>query len=186
VIGVSFGDDKAMAGDKMTKSIQMLLLCAAASFSACNKDSGSAPAGASLTHAKPKTAAPAKSGPTAAEQTAGMVLAASQGKSQAPVDIKFDLAQKPKVGQPLEVNLALIAQVSASPATVQVNGTDGLAVAPGGQFDIPSEEAGEVYKHTVSVTPEADGVLLLGVTVSLKHDDGTDTKTFTIPIIAER
>jgi hypothetical protein len=187
VIGVGFGDDTAMAGEKMiTKSIQILLLGAALSLSACNKDSASAPASAAVTGAKPKAPIPAKTGPTAAEQTAGMVLAASQGKSQAPVDIKFDLAQKPKVGQPLEVNLALIAQVSANPATVQVSGTEGLAVAPGGQFDIAAEEAGEVYKHTVSVTPETDGVLLLGVTVSLKHDEVTDTKAFTIPIIAER
>jgi hypothetical protein len=180
VIGVRFGDDKAM------RSIQVLLFCAAVSLNACNKESTSAPAGAAVTRASPKAPVPAKVGPTAAEQTAGMVLAASQGKSQAPVDIKFDLAQKPKVGQPLEVNLALIAQVSANPATVQVSGAEGLAVAPGGQFDIASEEAGEVYKHTVSVTPETDGVLLLGVTVSLKHDDMTDTKAFTIPIIAER
>jgi hypothetical protein len=169
-----------------TRSLQLLLLCAAVCLSACNKESSSTPAGAAVTHARPKAPVPSNVGPTAAEQTAGMVLAASLGKSPAPVDIKFDLAQKPKVGQPLDVNLALIAQVSANPATVQVSGTEGLAVAPGGQFDIPAEEAGEVYKHTVSVTPETDGVLLLSVTVSLKHDEVTDTKAFTVPIIAER
>jgi hypothetical protein len=38
----------------------------------------------------------------------------------------------------------------------------------------------------VSVTPNAEGVLLVGVTVSLKHDEITDSKAFSIPIIAER
>jgi hypothetical protein len=38
----------------------------------------------------------------------------------------------------------------------------------------------------VNVTPAAEGVLLLGVTVSLKHDELTDLKSFSIPLIADR
>jgi hypothetical protein len=36
------------------------------------------------------------------------------------------------------------------------------------------------------VTPTADGVLLLGLTVSLKHDDMTESRAFSIPLIVER
>jgi hypothetical protein len=151
----------------------------------CNKDSASAPAPAPVPHIKPRTAAPAPHA-TAAEQTAGMVEAASQGKSSVPVELKFDIAQRPKVGQPLAIDLALIAQIPAS-ATVEVSGADDVAVAPDAkQFDIASEEAGEVYKHTVNVTPNAEGVVLLGVTVLLKHDEMVDQRVFSIPIIAER
>ena len=185
--GASFGDDMSMADENSwTGIIRVLLLVAAVSLGACNKESAPAPAGAAVTNAQPKAQAAPKLRLTAAEQTAGMVLAASLGKSPAQVDVKFDLAQKPKVGQALDVNLALIAEAPANPATVQVSGADGLSVAPGGAFDIASAEAGQVYKHTVSVTPETDGVQLLNVTVSLKHDEVTDTKVFTIPIIAER
>jgi hypothetical protein len=103
------------------------------------------------------------------------------------VELKFDLSQRPKVGQPLEVNLALIAQISASPATIQVSGADDVSVAPGAnQFEIAAEEAGEVYRHTVNVTPNAEGVVLLDVTVQLKHDEMVDKREFSIPIIAER
>lgn len=176
-----------MAGENRgTSIIRVLLLCAAVSLGACNKESAPAPAGAAAANAQPKAPVAPKPALTVAQQTAGMVLAASQGKSPAQVDIKFDLAQKPKVGQALDVNLALIAEAPANPATVQVSGADGLSVAPGGAFDIASAEAGQVYKHTVTVTPESEGVLLLNVTVSLKHDEVTDTKVFTIPIIAER
>ncbi|HTD72688.1 MAG TPA: hypothetical protein VK652_04120 [Steroidobacteraceae bacterium] len=165
----------------------VLFLCAAAGLSGCNRDSGSAPAAAPVTRLKPKAPAAVKPGATAAEQTAGMVQASSQGKSQIPVELKFDLAQRPKVGQPLEINLALIAQISASPATIQVSGADDVSVAPGaGQYEIPTEEAGEVYRHTVSVTPNAEGVVLVGVTVVLKHDELVDQRAFSIPIIAER
>jgi hypothetical protein len=176
-----------MAGDTawMT-SVRILLLCALAALGACNRDSGSAPAASSAPRVKTK-APLVPIGPTAAQQTAGMVQAASQGKSQVPIELKFDLSAKPKVGQVLEINLALISQISASPATIQVNNSDGLTVAPGSsQFDIPAEEAGAVYKQTVNVTPIAEGVLLVGVIVSLKHDEVTDQRAFSIPIIAER
>jgi len=177
-----------MAGDTVrTKSVQVLLLCAVAALSACNRDSSSAPAADAVPRVNPKAPIAAKIGPTAAQQTAGMVQAAPQGKSVVPVELKFDLGGRPKVGQLLEINLALIAQISASPVTLQVSGADGLTVEAGAnQFDIPAEEVGEVYRQTVHVTPTAEGVLLVGVTVLLKHDEVTDQRAFLIPIIAER
>lgn len=164
----------------------LLLLCAVALLSACNQDSGSPAESNAVARPKPAPVV-LRSGPTAAQQTAGMVQAANQGKSQVPVELKFDLGGRPKVGQLLEINLALIPQIAASPAIIQVRDADGLTVAPGGnQFDIPAAEVGEVYRQTVRVTPNAEGVLLVGVTVLLKHDDVTDQRAFSIPIIAER
>ena len=176
-----------MAGNPRIRRIHILLLCAVAGLSACNKDSSSAPAANSVTRANPKAPIAAKAGPTAAEQTAGMVQAPTQGKSQLPVELKFDLPQKPKVGQLLEINLALIPQIAAGSVTLQASGADDLTVAPGaGQFEIPAVEAGEVYRQTVKVTPNADGVSIVGVTVSLKNDTGAEQRVFSIPIIAER
>ena len=166
---------------------KVLLLCAAAAVAACSQDSDSASPAKAVSQIKPKAAVAPKAGATVAEQTAGMVEAASQGKSSVPVELKFDIAQRPKVGQPLDINLALIADVAASPATIQVTGTDDVSVAAGAnQFDIAAEEPGEVYNQTVNVTPNAEGVLLLGVTVSFKHDDIVDQRAFSIPIIADR
>jgi hypothetical protein len=176
-----------MTGEKLGKrSAWVPVLCAAVVvLSACNKDSGSKPAAAP--QVKPNAQVPQKRGPTVAEQTVGMVEAAVQGKSQAPVTLKFDLAQRPKVGQPLEISLAMIPQVDASPATIQVSGGDDVSVAASAkQFDIAAAEAGEVYRQTVSVTPATEGVLLVWVSVSLKHDEVTDVKTFSIPLIADK
>jgi len=175
----------------MMTNARVLLLCAAVAVAvavaACNRDSGSTPAVNAVPHIKPKAPVAPQAGATAAEQTAGMVQAASQGKSTVPVELKFDISQRPKVGQPLDINLALIAQIEASPATIRVDGADDVSVASGAsQFDIPSAEAGEVYRETVNVTPNAEGVVVLGVTVSLKHDDVVDQRVFSIPIIAER
>lgn len=167
-------------------SAKLLLLCTAVAVAGCNRNSDSAAPAQTVTHIKPKAPVAPKPGATAAEQTAGMVEAAAQGKSQVPVELKFDITQRPKVGQPLDINLALIAQIAASPATIQLSGDDDVSVAGAKQFDIPTAEAGEVYRQTVNVTPNAEGVLLLGVTVSLKHDEVVDQRVFSIPIIAER
>jgi uncharacterized lipoprotein len=176
-----------MAGEKIRTGAKVVLLCAVLAVAACSKDPGSAPAAHTVTQVKPKAAAAPPAGATAAEQTAGMVLAAPQGKSQVPVELRYDIAQRPKVGQQLDVNLALIAQIAAGSASIQVSGADDVSIAPDAkQFDIPSEEAGEVYRETVKVTPNAEGVVLLGVTVLLKHDELVDQRVFSIPIIAER
>jgi hypothetical protein len=163
----------------------LLLLVAAAMLNACHKDAGDTAAPAA--QVKPKAPVAPKLGPTVAEQTANMVEAAAQGKSQLPVQLKFELMQRPKMGQGLEINLALIPQIDGSPAIIKVTGGDGLTVASeASEFNIPAATAGEVYRQTVSVTPDAEGVLLLGVTVSLKHDELTDLKSFSIPLIADR
>ncbi len=175
-----------MAGAaSITTNARILLLCALAVLSACQKDPDTAAAPTS--QVKTKAAPIVKPGPTAAELTAGMVEAASQGKAQAAVDLKFELVQKPRVGQPLEIDLALLPQVDAKSANIQIAAADGFTLADGaGQFEIPVIAAGEVYRHTVNVTPTTEGVFLIGVTLLLKNDDGTDTRAFSIPVIVDR
>ena len=167
------------------KTVRVLTLCALAALGACHRDSGTSNQPTAAPRAK--LPLPVKKGPSAEELTAGMVEAASQGKSQLPVRLKFDLKERPVIGQPLDVDIAVMPQIDASAASVQVTGGDGLTVAPGAkQVDLPAMEVGQVYRQTVTVTAATDGVLLLGLTVSLKHDDLTDSRAFSIPLIVDR
>jgi hypothetical protein len=87
----------------------------------------------------------------------------------------------------LEINLALVPRVAGGPATVQISGADGLDAAQSDkQFEIAEVEAGEVYRHTLRVTPTADGVLLVNLTVLLNHDEVSDSQVFSVPIIVDR
>jgi len=161
------------------------MLCALVAASACHKDTGTPPPPPPKPHVS--TPVVAKKGPSAAELTAGMVEAASQGKSQLPVQLKFDLKQRPTPGQALDIDIALIPQIDGGAADIQVTGGDGLSVAPGtNQIGFPAVEAGQVYRQSVKVTPISDGVLLLGLTISLKHDEMTESRGFSIPLIVER
>jgi hypothetical protein len=179
VIGRRFEDHSRM------KTARVLFLCSVAVASACHRDGEAPPPPKPAPHISVPVAV--KKGPTAAEQTAGMVEAAAQGKSQLPVALKFDLQQRPKLGQPLDVDLAILPQIDAGAAGISVTGGDGLAVAPGAnQIDMPAVEAGQVYRHSVQVTPAADGVVLLGLTISLKHDELIESRAFSIPLIVDR
>jgi hypothetical protein len=160
------------------------MVCSVAMLSACHGDSGTPPP-APVPHVS--VAAVAKKGPTAAALTTGMVEAASQGKSQLPVQLKFDVPQRPKLGQVLDIDIAVMPQIDATSAKIQVIGGDGLTIAPDtNQYDLPAVEAGQVYRESLKVTPTVDGVLLLSLTLSLKHDEMTESRVFSIPLIVER
>lgn len=182
MIGGIFGDHSDM---KTGRVACLFIVCSVAAISACHGDSGAPQQSAPTPHVR--TAVPVKKGPTAAELTAGMVEAVSQGKSQLAVQLKFDLRQKPTVGQPLDVDIAVMPQIDAGAAQVQITGGDGLSVLQGAnQIELPNVQADQVYRQSFKVTPSAEGVLLLGVTISLKHDDVTESRAFSIPVIAER
>jgi hypothetical protein len=101
--------------------------------------------------------------------------------------LKFDLVQKPTVGRPLDINLAVVPQIDASAAQIQVVGGDGITVPAGtNQIDMPALEAGQVYRQSIKVNPNAEGVLLLNLTLALKHDEITESQAFSLPLIVER
>jgi hypothetical protein len=185
VIGGIFGDHRDM---KTARVLFLCILCSVAAMTGCHGDSGAPPQAAPTPHLQAALPAKtAKKGPTAAELTKGMVEAVSQGKSQLQVQLKFDLGQKPTVGQPLDVDIAVVPQIDAAAVEIQITGGDGLTVAAGAdQIALPAVQADEVYRQSFKVTPTAEGVLLLGLTVSLKHDEMTESRVFSIPVIAQR
>jgi hypothetical protein len=88
------------------------------------------------------------------------------------------------VGQPLQVVFAVMPQVAASSATLRFTGGAGLQIGPdAGPVEIPSLDPTEVYRVNAMITPTADGVQLLGLNVTLKHDETTETRAFLVPII---
>lgn len=164
---------------------RVLVLCIVTAAGACSRDSGQSAQPASRPHFK--LPASAAKGPSAEQLTAGMVQAATLGNSQVAVELKFDVRQRPIVGQALDVDIAVLPQIDASLASIQVTGGDSLTVAQDtSQIDLPAVEAGQVYRQSVKVTPSADGVLLLGLNISLKHDEMTESRAFSVPLIVER
>ena len=169
------------------RNLRVPVMCAVAIMSACHRDRDSDAVVAAAAAPRIPVPAAVTRGPTAAQQTVGMVEAATLGKSTVPVLLKFDLQQKPQTGLPMEIILAILPQVNASPVEIEVSGSEGLDLSDAAKLSvIPSVEAGGVYRQTVKVVPNSAGVLLLGLTVALKHDEITEFRTFSVPLIVDR
>ena len=162
--------------------LRVIILFAIAGLAACHRHPGNAPAAP----AKPQAGVQAvaqNQGSNPQESTAGMVEAVTQGKaSQAPIELKFDLLERPVQGQPFEVAIALLPQMAARSVTVAVTGSDGLKIDPG-DFEFPAIEAAQVYRHSIKVTPTTEGFYLLTLSVSLLHDQTSDSHVFSVPIL---
>jgi hypothetical protein len=163
--------------------LRIFTLCALAALAACHRNSStSSPVLKSGAHAKAPAAPPPKR--TAREQTQDMVEAATLGKSQAPVGLKFEVLQRPVQGQPLEIGIALLPQVPARSATIEVTGSEALQIGAGeNQIEFAEVEPDEVYRHSIKLIPTAEGVFLVTLNVSLKHDQMADSRVFSVPII---
>jgi hypothetical protein len=162
--------------------LRTFTLCALALAAGCQRESGEASPPKSAVRKAPAVAV--QRGPTVDELTAGMVEATTQGKSLAPVGLKFDLLRRPVQGEPMEIAIALLPRETAGSATVEVSGPEGLQVPAGdSKFEFASVEPEQVYRRSIRLTPTAEGVFLLTLTVNLKHDQLADTRVFSVPVI---
>jgi hypothetical protein len=114
-----------------------------------------------------------------------MVAAVSAGKGGPPVGLRFELRSVPEVGQPLDVDLAVLPDA----ATIdriggQVRGGENLPVVEGGDLpDVEKPAHGSVIRHVVRLLPKQDGIYTL--TAAIMVDLGTEsiTRTFAIPVV---
>jgi hypothetical protein len=161
--------------------LRVIILVAIAGLAACHRHPGNAPAAPAKPQAGVQAVAP-NQGSNPQQSTAGMVEAVVQGKAQAPIQLKFDLLERPVQGQPFEVAIALLPQTAARSASVAVTGSDGLKI-DAGDFEFAAIEAAQVYRHNIKVTPTTEGFYLLTLSVSLLHDQTSDSSVFSVPIL---
>jgi len=162
--------------------LRVIILFAITGLAACHRHPGNAPAPPAKPQAGAQPAVVSNQGPNRQQSTADMVEAVVQGKAQAPIELKFDLLERPVQGQPFEVAIALLPQTAARSVTVAVTGSDGLKIDPV-DFEFPAIEAAQVYRHSIKVTPTSEGFYLLTLSVSLLHDQTSDSHVFSVPIL---
>ena len=113
-----------------------------------------------------------------------MVSGVSAGKDESTVGLKFELQDRPQIGQPLTISIALLPKVTANTMRVTYISTDALAVQPGAA---PAEyrdiQSGIVYRHELSVVPRDNGVYYVSAVVLLDSDTGSIARTFAIPVV---
>ena len=167
------------------KNLSVLLPVVLLTLVACNGDSSGSAASSTTAIHKPKSTQTPKPGPTREEQTAGMVLAASPSRSAAVGELKFDIHSRPLAGVPLNIDMALLPAVDAPTLTLQLSGSDGLAITAGDESQSFTDVSRfSVYRKSATVTPAAEGVYFLTVVATFKNADSADVRNYSIPIIA--
>jgi hypothetical protein len=144
----------------------------------CGRGSDSAPTSA-------QRAARLHPTPVAASGEVDFVSAVSSAGAAAPVGLKFKLAEPPRVGQPLRIDLELNQQagLDIESLLLSLQPGDGLAVESEHNFEFQAPPPGATQRMTVTVRAQEPGLLNLGATVLIGTANGSLTRSFSIPLI---
>ena len=137
-----------------------------------------APTDAAGDASQPAAAAAAKAAPDD-----GLANAVAVGKTAAAVDLKYNIAARPALGQPFEVELVLLPRLAADTLEVQATGMPGLVVAGGAEAKFDQVVAGEKYAAKVLLQVMEPGLYYVGVTAKLVNKVQTDSRTFSVPVV---
>jgi hypothetical protein len=114
-----------------------------------------------------------------------MVTAFSATRGPGLVDLKFKLTKRPAVGEPVEVELALVPTVELEHLFARFQAAEGLQIVSGGEtehFDHPV--TGVPVKHKMTVTAKSDGIFYVTAIVLADSDKESVARNYSFPLIA--
>jgi hypothetical protein len=116
---------------------------------------------------------------------ADMVSAVGGNGSTTPVSLRFRFRTAPRVGEPLQVELALAQdpQVQIDDLLVSLLPGDGLALDSTRSFELHAPEVGAVQRFNATLRPQQPGLASLTATVLVNSGASSIARTFSIPII---
>lgn len=139
---------------------------------------------ASATAAAPAVLVDEAAAAKVAEATQGMVAGVAVGKPSAPVDVKFELNDRPEPGTPFKVRVAVLPQVAAASLTVEVTGSDGLVLLdPVGPVQLDKVTGGSLQEVTVTAQAGVAGGYVLNVAATLNDGTGGQTRAMAFPLL---
>ena len=133
------------------------------------------------TKTKPAASAPKTAG--SGDEDSRLATAVVSGKTSAPVDLKYDLAAKPAVGQPFEIELVFQPRLPADTLEVEVSGMTGLTVAEPTAFKFEKVQSGTPYPQKITVQAAADGTYYVSVIARMITQVQTEVRTFSVPVV---
>jgi hypothetical protein len=169
------------ASDAFRTAVALLL---AAVLVGCGPSSEQARAARARLQQEQRASAAARS--AAAGGDADMVSAATPGGPGPPISLKFGLAGRPVVGEPLQIHVAMMPD-SQNPIRHlygSFSAAEGLALQSPHSFELRDVADGVPLHQEVTVVPQQAGILSLSATLIVDFDTGSVSRTFGIPLIA--
>ena len=163
----------------MSKPIVLLfaVLGAALLLTACEPDDPNATG---------STTAGGKSGKGDKPRAKGdMVAAVSSKPGTGLVELGFAIQQRPKVGEPVEIEFALTPAVELEHMFARFQVADGLELVAGSETEHLEHPAkGVAVSHTITIRPRVDGIFYITAVVLADSEKESIARTFTVPLIA--
>jgi hypothetical protein len=104
------------------------------------------------------------------------------GKNSAPVDLKYDIAVKPAVGQPFEVELTLLPRLAADSLDVEFSAVEGLTLVGGAPISFKNVQAGDRYTAKVLAQSDVAGMYYIGVSAKMTTKVQSEVRGFSVPV----
>lgn len=122
--------------------------------------------------------------PAKPDPTAGMASAVGTGKPGAPVNLKYDLLSRPVVGQPVEVELAIVPTAPIALLKTSVTGMEGLSLGGTESItDVENPSFDEPTRFRFTVTPNENGMFYVTVMLSVTSTGAEQFRSFSIPLV---
>jgi len=158
----------------------VFLLGLALTLAGCGSKSETAP--------KPKAAAPVKKVASPADNLSpnlvGAVTTTKNGAGM--LQVKFELAARPEVGDPVDVDLVIVPQAdNIDRITGTIQADEGVEVVSGG--DISTTEKlifGTPIHHALKVRARRDGIFTLSAALTIESAGQTLAPVYSMPLIA--
>jgi hypothetical protein len=133
--------------------------------------------------AEPVAKLPAAAPANEVDKESRMATAVTDGKTSAPVDMKYDLPSKPGVGVPFEVELAFDARMTADALEVEISEAPGLVVVSEKTIKFEPVEGGQSYTTKLLVKGDNPGLYYIGVVAKMSTSVQTESRAFAIPVV---
>jgi hypothetical protein len=117
------------------------------------------------------------------DPTAKMARAVTVGKSNTPVNLKYEILNKPIVDTPVEIELAVIPTFGADSMTLEFAGSEGLTLSADSAPQIQVVKAAQVERVKFSVQAKQATVFYVTVTATIYTAGSGSARTFAVPII---
>jgi len=116
---------------------------------------------------------------------ANLVAAVAGDKSPVPVEVRFELHERPEIGKPVELDVQVTPTAPLGRLVTSFHAEDGLSIEQGGaasETDRPVP--GTPLSRTLTIVAQHDGIFYVSATVLVDLGADSVARTFTIPVIA--
>ncbi len=150
---------------------------------ACGGGNDEAAAVAKAEKAKADQSAVVAPPSSADEKHARLASAVVDGKSTAPVDMKYDVLSKPALGQPFEVEMTFDTRLPADRLEIEITEAPGLTIVGAKTASFAPVEGGKWYTNKVLVQGDNPGLYYIGVIAKMSTKVQTESRAFAIPVV---